>query len=462
MRKAGPAAVMSDQASFIAAARRAVTLNTEEPRPKPSTRLADLLTQVSGRAPEVTAEQAGPPRAKLEPDANEAQGPFGALRRAMAARRRTMLIALAGLVVIIGSLQSLRAARSSDNAVAAIFEAAGRTLGKARAALPGGTSAMPQPPAAGPQTPTPVVASAVEPAQTPPPSPRPSEPAPVVTAAAPPPEAASALTEAIIAAPAKTVAPGFSPPLAANGFDTSPTASLPAAPVAPQPGNRLADAATNGQANAQYEMGVRLSEGRGMAQDNQAAQQWLDKAARQNLAPAQYRLAAMLERGLGGPKDLKRAQELYTRAATQGHVRAMHNLGVLSAEGVDGKPDYATAVSWFRKAADFGLRDSQYNLAILYARGMGVDKNLPVSWAWFTAAAAQGDADSAQKREDIAARLTPNQMAAARTMVEAYRPRTADPVINDVASPPGGWDAVTVTNTPKPTTPAPKAKVSKL
>jgi localization factor PodJL len=140
----------------------------------------------------------------------------------------------------------------------------------------------------------------------------------------------------------------------------------------------------------------------------------------------------------------------------------MHNLGVLSAEGVDGKPDYATAVSWFRKAADFGLRDSQYNLAILYARGMGVDKNLPTSWAWFTAAAGQGDADSAQKREDIAARLTPNQMAAARTMVEAYRPRTADPVINDVAAPAGGWDAVTVTNTPKPATPAPKAKVSKL
>jgi TPR repeat protein len=60
----------------------------------------------------------------------------------------------------------------------------------------------------------------------------------------------------------------------------------------------LSEAAASGQANAQYEMGVRLAEGRGMPQDNQAALQWLEKAARQNLAPAQYRLAAMLERGV--------------------------------------------------------------------------------------------------------------------------------------------------------------------
>jgi localization factor PodJL len=199
-----------------------------------------------------------------------------------------------------------------------------------------------------------------------------------------------------------------------------------------------------------------------MTQDNQAALQWLEKAARQNLAPAQYRLAAMLERGVGGPKDLKRAIDLYGKAATQGHVRAMHNMGVLSAEGVEGKPDYATAATWFRKAADFGLRDSQYNLAILYARGMGVDKNLPVSWAWFTAAAAMGDADSAQKREEIAARLNPNQMAAAKAMVEAFKARTPDPAVNDVSTPPGGWDTATVTQLPKPAAPTPKAKVSKL
>ena len=438
MREPGPGAVLSNPASFIAAARRASLAASEqaqqeETKPNTIARIGDLLTQFAARATEVRAEAAE--KGLDEQHGEDKQGKLGALRSAISARRRPMLIALAGLVVILGSLQGLKSLREDAKSIPAATQAA---------------------------TPAP-------------------EPEPTQLAQAQPKqdtteaEAASpALPEAALAAPAKVLAPGFTPPLAASGFDTAPTASTPtsatkqplsatpAAPVATPSGQKLSEAAASGQANAQYEMGVRLAEGRGMPQDNQAALQWLEKAARQNLAPAQYRLAAMLERGVGGPKDLKRALDLYGKAAAQGHVRAMHNMGVLNAEGVDGKPDYATAATWFRKAADFGLRDSQYNLAILYARGMGVDKNLPVSWAWFTAAAAMGDADSAQKREEIAARLNPNQMAAAKAMVEAFKARTPDPAVNDVATPPGGWDTATVTNLPKPAAPTPKAKVSKL
>ena len=440
MREPGPGAVLSNPASFIAAARRASIAASEqapqeETKPRTMARIGDLLTQFAARATEVKAEAA-----EKQPDEQHGEDGHdkpGAMRRAISARRRPILIALAGLVVILGSLQGLKFLREQATSLPAATQAA---------------------------TPAP------EPTQLAQALPRQD-----TTEA----EAASpALPEAALATPAKVPAPGFTPPLAANGFDTAPTASTPtptsatnqplaataAAPVAPQSGQKLSEAAAGGQANAQYEMGVRLAEGRGMAQDNQAALQWLEKAARQNLAPAQYRLAAMLERGVGGPKDLKRALDLYGKAAAQGHVRAMHNMGVLNAEGVDGKPDYATAATWFHKAADFGLRDSQYNLAILYARGMGVDKNLPVSWAWFTAAAAMGDADSAQKREEIAVRLNPNQMAAAKAMVEAFKARTPDAAVNDVATPPGGWDTASVTNLPKPAapTPTPKAKVSKL
>jgi localization factor PodJL len=436
MREPGPGAVLSNPASFIAAARRASIAASEqaqhaEAKPNPISRIGDLLTQFAARATEVRAEQADKPEA--EQKEMPGQGKPGAMRSAISARKRPILIALAGLVVILGSLQGLKFLREEATSLPAATQAA---------------------------TPAPEPTQLAQ-----------AQPKQDTTEA----EAASpALPEAALAAPAKVPAPGFTPPLAASGFDTAPTASTPTsatkqslsatpvAPVAPQPAQKLSEAAASGQANAQYEMGVRLAEGRGMTQDNQAALQWLEKAARQNLAPAQYRLAAMLERGVGGPKDLKRAIDLYGKAATQGHVRAMHNMGVLSAEGVEGKPDYATAATWFRKAADFGLRDSQYNLAILYARGMGVDKNLPVSWAWFTAAAAMGDADSAQKREEIAARLNPNQMAAAKAMVEAFKARTPDPAVNDVSTPPGGWDTATVTQLPKPAAPTPKAKVSKL
>ncbi len=436
MREPGPGAVLSNPASFIAAARRASVAANEEARqaeakPKTIVRIGDLLNQFAARATEVKSEPTAMPLNEKPQEAS--QSPLGALRKAISARKRPLLIALAGLVVILGSLQSLKVLREGAGDLPAATEAAKPEAAPAQIAQ------------AQPQKDTPDVE------------------------AAPP-----ALPEAALAAPAKVAGPGFTPPLDASGFDTAPTASTPPAttnqpltatpaPLAgPQPGQKLSEAAAGGQANAQYEMGVRLAEGRGMAQDNQAAQQWLEKAARQNLAPAQYRLAAMLERGVGGPKDLKRALDLYGKAAAQGHVRAMHNMGVLNAEGVDGKPDYAIAANWFRKAADFGLRDSQYNLAILYARGMGVDKNLPVSWAWFTAAAAMGDADSGQKREEIGARLNPNQMAAAKSMVEAFKARTPDPAVNEVATPPGGWETATVTSIPKPAAPKPKARISNL
>ncbi len=434
-RKSGPGAVLSNQASFIAAARRATHELSDEPKPKAASRLGDLLTHIGGR----TSEERSEPVAQTAPEAeaNRGQGPFDILRRAVSARRRSMLIALAGLVIILGSLQALRSNRDDKTPTTAMTREAPPKL------------ALAPPPA-------PAAAQVIEPAS--------PSPAPVVEIAPPLPEAA-------MMAPTKTDAPGFTPPLAANGFDTTPTASTPVVAPASATGGatlqlptRLAEAANSGLASAQFEMGVRLADGRGMSQDAQAARLWLEKAANQNLAPAQYRLGAMLERGIGGAKDIKRAQELYSKAAAQGHVRAMHNMGVMNAEGADGKPDYAVAASWFRKAAEFGLRDSQYNLAILFARGMGVEKNLQVSWAWFTAATAQGDADSAQKREEIAGRLTPAQLASAKAIVEAYRARVPDPAVNEVAQPPGGWDMQSVTNSPRPAAPAsaPKAKVSKL
>ena len=150
------------------------------------------------------------------------------------------------------------------------------------------------------------------------------------------------------------------------------------------------------------------------------------------------------------------------KAADAGNIRAMHNIAVLSAEGVDGKPDYAAASSWFRKASEYGVRDSQYNLAILYARGLGVEQSLSLSWAWFGIAAAQGDTDAAKKQDDVGARLDTKQMADAKAFVAAFRPKPTDKAANEVASPPGGWDAPTARMEPKrdlyPPAPTPALK----
>ncbi len=112
----------------------------------------------------------------------------------------------------------------------------------------------------------------------------------------------------------------------------------------------------------------------------------------------------------------------------------------MDAEPLGDQPDYTEATKWFRKAAELGVRDSQFNLAILYARGLGVDQDFRQSWLWFTLAAAQGDADAGKKRDEVAAKMDPAALAAATEELIKFKVAQPDPVANEVATPPGGWD----------------------
>jgi localization factor PodJL len=118
----------------------------------------------------------------------------------------------------------------------------------------------------------------------------------------------------------------------------------------------------------------------------------------------------------------------------------MHNLAVLDADGGGKGADYKNASQWFRKAADRGVADSQFNLGILYARGIGVEQNLAESFKWFSLAAAQGDADAGRKRDDIAKRLDPQSLAAAKLAIQTFTPEPQPDDAFNVASPAGGWD----------------------
>jgi localization factor PodJL len=246
------------------------------------------------------------------------------------------------------------------------------------------------------------------------------------------------------------------PPLgkpAANGAAVWPpseiTGALPRAPAPPSAtapaaaaavsdeklpatigGPALRAAALSGDASAAYEVAVRFAEGRGVAQNNEEAAHWLDRAAKLGLAPAQFRLGGLYEKGVGVKKNLATARDFYRAAADKGHGKAMHNLAVLYAEGVDGAADYRTAAQWFRKAADRGITDSQYNLGILYARGIGVEQNFAESYKWFVLAANRGDKDAAKKREEVAARLDPQSLAAASQAAQNWtaEPQPADAV----------------------------------
>lgn len=214
-----------------------------------------------------------------------------------------------------------------------------------------------------------------------------------------------------------------------------------AIPPGAQPNKTLLEKAQSGDAAAQFELAIHYTEGSGVEHNYELAAQWFGKAAEQGLAKAEYRLGSLYEKGLGVGQDMQKAKNLYQRAAEKGNTRAMHNLGVLAVESNEGKPNYTSAALWFGKAAEYGIGDSQYNIAVLLARGLGLPKDLVRSYTWFAIVAASGDADAAKKRDEVAARLTSSELAAANAAALAFEPRPVDAASNEAAPPPAYQNA---------------------
>ena len=203
----------------------------------------------------------------------------------------------------------------------------------------------------------------------------------------------------------------------------------------------LSAAAKAADPKAQFEIGLRLLEGRGTAPDPTGALTWFAQAARNGFAPAQYSLGTLFEKGNGVTRDTGAARDWYLLSAKQGNVRAMHNLAVLYATGIEGKSDPETAATWFESAAEHGMRDSQYNLGILYARGSGVDQSLVKSYKWFAIVAAAGDKDAEAKQKEVGDQLSPDQRKAADAEVAAWAPKERAEEANTVEVPQDWADA---------------------
>lgn len=71
-------------------------------------------------------------------------------------------------------------------------------------------------------------------------------------------------------------------------------------------------------AEAQYQLGMMLAEGKGGAQDDAGARALFEKAAAQNHPGALERMGAFAQAGRGGPKDSDAAKAYYERAAALG------------------------------------------------------------------------------------------------------------------------------------------------
>ena len=80
--------------------------------------------------------------------------------------------------------------------------------------------------------------------------------------------------------------------------------------------------AEQGDASAQFNLGLMYDKGQGVAQDYAEAVKWYRKAAEQGFAFAQYNLGAMYDNGQGVPQDYVQAHMWLNLAAAQGGKEA--------------------------------------------------------------------------------------------------------------------------------------------
>ena len=159
--------------------------------------------------------------------------------------------------------------------------------------------------------------------------------------------------------------------------------------------NQLKIRAKQGDAMAQYNLGVLYAEGETIPQNFSEARKWSLEAAEQGFAPAQYNLGVLYRDGQGMPQDYPEMLRWFRMAAERGFAPAQYNLGVMYARGQRRVPrDFTEARKWYRKAAEQGLAEAQYELGVMYDFSVRMPQDSAKAREWFLMAAEQGFADA--------------------------------------------------------------------
>ena len=119
---------------------------------------------------------------------------------------------------------------------------------------------------------------------------------------------------------------------------------------------------------------------------------WLP-LAEQGDATAQFNLGVMYDEGRGVKQDYFEAVKWFRQAAEQRDASAQLKLGLMYAMGRGVKQDYFEAVKWFRQAAEQRDASAQFILGSSYLFGKGVQVNKSLAKEWFSKACDNGHQD---------------------------------------------------------------------
>lgn len=153
------------------------------------------------------------------------------------------------------------------------------------------------------------------------------------------------------------------------------------------------NAAARGDAEAQYYLGLLYQTGRGVAQDDEAAFNWLLAASEGGYAQAKWELSKAYAGGQGTTKAPDKAFKWMEDAANAGQRDAQFYLGQTFSHGRGVARNLQTAQAWYRRAAENGQVLGMRELGTIYLNGTEITpSDGQEAMRWLSAAAEAGDA----------------------------------------------------------------------
>jgi len=185
-------------------------------------------------------------------------------------------------------------------------------------------------------------------------------------------------------------------------------------------------AAEQNNPDAKFWLGLMHLRGESVPRDPEQAMTLWRTAAEDGSALAQGALARALFVGSEGiPKDADEAVRWARMGAERGNALAQSVLAQAYLKGEGGlQRNLAAFLRWTRRAANQGSPTSMTALAIAYHTGTGVPQDFVQAHVWANLAAARGSTRAVKLRDELAAKMTSEQLAEAQKAARRWRPRT--------------------------------------
>jgi TPR repeat protein len=138
-------------------------------------------------------------------------------------------------------------------------------------------------------------------------------------------------------------------------------------------------------------------------------------------ADAQFKVGLIYYMGQGVLRDYLEALAWFKKAALQNNPYAQYNVGYMCEKGEGTPQDYVEAAKYYRQAAQRGNRLAQYTLGYLYEKGQGVSQDEIQALMWYNLAAIKGETKAKAARDRVTIWMTPAQIAEAQRLAREFK-----------------------------------------